>query len=141
MKYWKTEHFKALQQDWYRRLEESGFSDQEILDNGELKLKDIRPYKTVTAEQKAEKEKYFNSLAECIHTHDFECEAHRLVMVLKANGYRIKDICERLRQRFKPSITAERLRKNVRFIIRKYEMKWGLRTYIKNSKGDLLKRA
>jgi hypothetical protein len=138
--YWKSEHFKALQKDWYKRLKESGFQDHEKFVNGEHELKELRPYKSDKCERdddssnlkRSMKECYYILLGQCVASYNFKSEVHRVILTLHAEGMRAYLIVRELK-----SLGTPRHRENVRYVIRKYEMKWGLRKYNKRQLGRM----
>ena len=121
MKYWETDEFKALQSDWYARLESSGFKDEEsyYLKRTQFRLDDNKD----PIRRKA-KEEYFHVLFEIAMEAEYKSETDFLVLTWHAVGWKIKEIVEELERR-----GLRRCRTAVRFIIRRYEMKWGIRTY------------
>lgn len=127
MSYWKSEHFKALQKEWYRRAADSGFDDHESVIEGEYELKDLRPYRSHEGElRKIRDIPYYDKLTDLVNAHNFSDEVHKIVLTLCSQGKRIKFICLELKKMGTP-----RTREAIRFIIRKYEMLWGIKQYSK----------
>lgn len=124
MSYWKSEHFKALQKTWYQRLEDSGFQDQEHLVQGEMRLKEETAPKVLEAMRKRLKEEYFIALTKYVNEAQFRNDVERVVMHWFIAGMRIGEIVEWLRIRGTP-----RTRFSIRYIIRRFEHKCGLRKY------------
>lgn len=125
MTYWQTQHFRAMQAAWYKRLRESGFEDAEVLVGSELHLKS--QYVTqIEAKERESRADYYRALGEHIQTAIFKTEIDKVILTSRAEGLRIKDICARLRAIGKP-----RDRLTVRIRIRVYEMRWGMRVYTK----------
>lgn len=129
MTFWNKSSFKALQRAWYQRLKDEGFQDAEKLINGRLVLAQSasHPYKGHNEVTIQEKETYFMELCQCVYNHEFDDEVDRLVLTWYSQGRKIKEICEDLDQR-----GELRARNTVRFIIRRYEIAWGLRNYRPN---------
>ena len=129
MTFWKSQAFKALQKDWYQRLEGSGFQDaeQEIAGEHVLKQSAAHPYQNVRHElDRTSKEAYYRLMAHLVHRTVFSNEKDRIILTMFADGAKIKDICEELtRQGWGWGIS----RHAIRFRIRTYEMRWGLREY------------
>lgn len=126
MSFWKTPDFKSLQRAWYARLEREGFRDAEEIVGGEYVLKQIaaHPYRGMGHLAIQTKEAYYRLLGLQVQTGDFASEVDRLILTMFADGRRIKHIVEALH-----NLGTPRARNTIRFIIRKYEMRWGLREY------------
>ncbi len=126
MTFWKTQHFKALQKAWYRRLEESGFTDAEEMIAGELVLRQTahHVYRGTDEITRGTKEDYFRVMASLVQEAEFSCEVDRIIMTRYAEGKKIKVILEEL-----ASMGKRRCRGTIRYKIRTYEMKWGMREY------------
>lgn len=138
MTYWKTEHFKALQKAWYRRLEASGFRDAEEMIDDEMVLRQTAAhiYKDTDDLGRVTKEAYWRSLAQYVQeARDFRCDVDKLILTMFAEGARIKSIREELMRIGKPLA-----RNTIRFRIRAYQIKWGVRTFTKDQTKYVPKR-
>jgi hypothetical protein len=126
LSFWKTPSFKALQRAWYARLEKEGFRDAEEQIGGEFVLKQIaaHPYRGMDHLAIQTKEAYYRLLGLQIQNGEFANEVDRLIVTMFAEGHKIKRIHEALVKQ-----GTQRSRGTIRFTIRKYEMKWGLREY------------
>ncbi len=126
MTFWKTQAFIALQEAWYQRLEAEGFKDAEETVAGELVLRQIaaHPYRGTEPLERETKERYFRFLAQQVQEAEFKSEVDRIILIKHAEGEKIKRICEELNKQ-----GQARCRGTIRFTIRKYEMRWGLRQY------------
>lgn len=126
MTFWRQQQFKALQLEWYKRLEESEFKDAEKIIGEELELKQAAAYLFKGEDEPTWKarEAYFHLMSQQIHEAEFRCEIDEIIMTWHVAGQRIKSICEELDRK-----GMHRCRHTVRFTIRKYEMRWGLREY------------
>lgn len=126
MTFWTTQHFKALQKAWYKRLADTGFEDAEVLVGSELRLKQTAiPHPRDSELIRREcKEAYYQFVAQKVQETLFSSDIDRLILVWHADGKKIKHICDALE-----SIGKRRCRQTVRVKIRIYEMKWGLRQY------------
>lgn len=126
MTFWKSKDFKALQNEWYQRLEELGFQDAEQSIGGDLVLKQRsdHPYKGIDQFSREMKEMYFAILAQKVHEAEFRNEVDCLIMTWHAEGANIKSILQELTR-----LGKTRGRDTIRWTIRKYEMAWGLKTY------------
>lgn len=140
MSFWKNPEFKALQKLWYQRIKDAGFEDAERLVDGEPILKKTSGHqglvfftddleemlqKEVAASSKEEsKASYYNFMAQKVQETVFTSAIDRLILEGHSEGKHIRHICEDLRKAGEP-----RGRNTVRFRIRIYEMRWGLRQY------------
>lgn len=126
MTFWKSPSFKALQDAWYQRLADEGFRDQEVLVKGEMQLKwdAQRAYMRMKPLCREMREAYFRLLAQKVQENGFRSEIDRLILMRYAEGAKIKLIIEELK-----AIGKTRCRNSVTFIIRRYEMEWGLKEY------------
>lgn len=127
MEFWKKPSFLALQKAWYQRLKDDGFSDIEHPSGTSLK----RPtgadskYRQDTTTREG-KEAYFRLMAHLVNQEKFVKEIDQVVMTLHANGAKIVDIQSALEK-----IGLTRTRGAIRFRIRKFEMRWGIKFYDK----------
>ncbi len=126
MTYWKTQDFKALQQAWYGRLKAEGFQDAEEVIAGELLLKQVaaHPYRGADDLTRSTKEDYFRVMAQAVQDAEFDSEVDRLILTAYAEGKKIKAICDEL-----AGMGQTRGRATVRYKVRLYEMRWGMREY------------
>ncbi len=130
---WNTDEFKALQKEWYQRLEDEGFQDAEVLVDGELVLQQRAAHVYRNASKKIEresKEAYFRLLGQLVHKEKFDRKIDKKVLMAYAAGDRITVIVRELKRAGTP-----RNRTAVRFIIRKYKMRWGLEDYTNKQLG------
>lgn len=127
MTFWKTKEFMGIQQEWYRALEKHGFIDAEKKIGGEMELKQSAsaPYRHIKRLLDIQtKEDYYTRIAQNVHEAKFRNKVDQHIMVLHSLGYRIKDICAEL-----VLIGEKRCRDTIRYVIRRYEMAWGMRIY------------
>ena len=126
MSYWKSPHFRTLQKIWYQRLEETGFQDHErfVGNNSELIQFSVNAYKSMDQTRRENKAAYFNLLSQNLHYAEFASKVDELILTWYADGKKIKVICEELER-----LGERRCRGTIRYTIRKYEMKWGMRQY------------
>lgn len=122
------EEFLRLQRHWYDVLEFLGFQDIEEFKRNELVLKQTAayPFRNTDAFSNNIKEEYFRILAQKIYDEGtvFVNEIDKYILCRHAEGARIKAIVDELTTRGTP-----RNRHSVRFIIRRYEVRWAIRTY------------
>lgn len=126
MTYWKSPSFKAMQRAWYDKLAEEGFQDAEELISGEMVLRQIaaHPYRGQDELSISTKEDYYRILGQKLEEASFKNDVDRMILSFFAIGTKIQRIIEILQREGKT-----RCRGTIRFTIRKYEMKWGLRAY------------
>ncbi len=125
MAYWERPDFLALQQAWYARLANTGFVDVEISQPYDCRHRHRhdrpRHVLILLAEQRRI---YHRELASRLETALFAKPADQIIMQMRSEGARINEICAKL-----DALGMPKHRHRVRFRIRIYEMKWGLRTY------------
>lgn len=129
MTYWKTPNFKELQKAWYERLAGEGFRDAEKIIGDELELQQsaAHPCRHYSQLRKQIKEAYYNLLSQYVEMAEFKTETDKLILTWYAEGMRIKCIREELHK-----IGRSKDRGTIRFTIRKYEVAWGMRSYLPN---------
>ena len=123
------DEFEKLRAQWYEKLAQSGFKDREDLIDGELKLQEEAPfirYKCMPPHIKAAKGEYYQVINNRVNDDEtkFRNETDRYVMMRHSEGAQIKQITDELN-----ILSAERDRKTIRIMIRRYEMAWGLKSY------------
>jgi hypothetical protein len=120
--------FKKLQRKWYRCLILEGFRDTEAneKDTEVTKPSLIRLYRDMEPVERIAKEDYFLLLSHAVNNEDtlFKNDADRYIMTRYSEGARIIEISEEL-----TNLGMRRERKTIRFIIRRYEMAWHIRSY------------
>lgn len=124
--------FIALQNIWYDKLQDAGFKDIEERDeeNNFYLLPDAHsnPYYryNVPKELKEIKKEYYRCISEIVNSNEtfFSREIDKIIMIRHAEGAKIKTIIEELHTH-----GMHRDRRAIRFIIRRYEMKWHLKYY------------
>ncbi len=126
MTFWETKHFKALQRAWYQRLKDQGFQDAEELIGTELVLRQTaaHPYRGQDQLGRESKEAYYYFVAQQIDDTVFATDIDRLIMLRHSEGRKICHIVAELEE-----LGMGRTRDTVRYRIRVYEMKWGIRQY------------
>lgn len=132
----KDPQFKALQKEWYQKLEDSGFEDIETLDKYGMRLKsehrrlfrsrgpnDRDMWQKVYIEAKAE---YFRTLTHKVNDPDtvYKSDMDRIILYLYSEGETTAKIVECL-----AAFGYVRKRKSIVYLIRRYEFEWGLRRY------------
>ena len=120
-KYYYSQSFLKVQRAWYKKLEKEGFKDAEININGDLRLRQISShvYKNSSAIERENKLKYFELLAVLVNEKTFDNDLDKQVMTLKSLGSKTNEIAQRLK----------RHKQTIRYVIRKYENRWGLKKW------------
>lgn len=126
MTFWESKSFKALQRAWYQRLKDEGFEDAEELIGTKLVLRQsaAHPYRGQDHMGIQIKEAYYHFLSQQIETAEFENDVDKLILIRHAEGRKICHIVAELEE-----LGMGRARDTVRFRIRVYEMKWGIKQY------------
>lgn len=140
MTFWKTKDFKALQKEWYQRLEAEGFLDAEKLVGDDMKL--IQTWQRCLAYSGGgdrlgweSKETYYTNLWHCVQAWIFDDAVEEMIMHRHADGRKLSEICRELE-----SMGDSRHRHTVRLIIRKFEMKWGIKSYTESQLNPVNKK-
>lgn len=125
-KFYETPEFKEQFAIWEEKLKEEGLQDIEKSIKGKRVLKQNSPnvYRQMDPVRREAKELYFRELGKCLHSACFDCSVDRVVMVLRSHGAKIVEICDSLAK-----MGMSRYRRTVRLIIRKYEDRWGIRSW------------
>lgn len=124
MTFWKSPAFKALQAEWYQRLEAEGFKDAEEFDGEEVRLKDYSLGRKREIIMRLQRQRYFAVISEYVQQTQFESIVDEIILTWYADGRKIKHICEELKRQ-----GQSRCRETIRFTIRRYEMQWGIKQY------------
>jgi len=127
--------FNKLRNEWYEILRENGFNDIETI-NGDLRRSSSEIYRYVDEFSKVMKEDYFRMLSQAINDDAtvFKSSIDKYIMRRHSEGAEIKTIMAEL---FNYGIS--RYKEAIRFTIRKYEMRWGIKYYTRTQRG--LKKA
>lgn len=117
-----------LQKYWYEKLEEVGYADIEHFVGTKLVLKKsvMYPFKHTDFERMTIQEEYFRLLGLKVNDEEtyFKSEVDRYILTRHAEGAKSKTIELELKGRGTP-----RHRHSIRFIIRRYEFRWGIKSY------------
>lgn len=127
-KYWQTDAFSALEEQWDAKLKKSGFVDAEKTVNKERVLIQNTPnaYRQAPQVTREAKEQYFTLVSYHMGYKPPRDRIERIIMHNLSFGARIGEICEQLKD-----LGGSCHRQTVRFIIRKYEHKWKIRRWSK----------
>lgn len=119
------DEFRNLQREWYQKLKDIGFKDIEKLHGDELLLIQSAS-RSIDMCTLLVSEEYYRNIGQKALDEDteFRNEVHKHILVRHSEGAKIKTIISELNER-----GLSRTKESVRVIIRRYEMKWGIRTY------------
>jgi hypothetical protein len=122
------DEFRKLQREWYQKLADLGFKDVEQLRGNELVLKqlDSQRYQAVSEFERETKEEYFRCMSQIAQDDQtfYKSPVDKLILIKHCEGAKIKTIMHELSK-----IGEHRNRASIRFIIRRYEMAWGMKVY------------
>lgn len=120
----KTKQFRELEEKWNNILTESGFEDAERTVKGQrvLKQQAANSYRQIQKINREARLEYYQLLSQHLHQEDFPNETDKTVITLLSDGFKLIEIASIL----------DIHRQTVRFIKRRYEHKWMIRTW--NSK-------
>lgn len=125
-KYWQKASFQIIRKRWYQKLKETGFVDAEK-DVGKkqfLSQVSSNAYRQASEVIRECKSAYYSLLAECLFEDPPLDEIEKLILLRRSEGHKIKEISRELETR------GERChRQTIRFVIRRYENKWGIRKW------------
>lgn len=124
--FWRTKSFKVLSKTWNQKLEESGFLDAEIELKGDraLRQKATNCYRNASELERETRLRYYALLGYLAHNTSFPNDLERIVMLRHSEGVTIKEILEELML-----YGIIRDRKTIRYIIRRWQAKWGIRAW------------
>lgn len=119
------DEFRALQQAWYKKLRRTGFKDIETPD-GQFLCAVPDAYRKMDLYNREIRTEYFRFMGHAANDEKtvYRNQADRHILIRFSEGAKIKVIVEELTLMGTP-----RRRRAVRYIIRRYEMAWGIRSY------------
>ncbi len=129
-KFWRSNQFRQLNNEWSEILKNTGFQDAEKEIAGERVLKQSSDYayrRSETVEVVREnKLTYFSLLSEHIAKNPrFDDDSDCLIMTLTAEGHTIREISDELQLKG----MRKHNRDTIRYVRRRYEDKWGIKTW------------
>ena len=137
-KFWQTPEFNALQREWNARLGESGFVDAEKGES-ERFLKDSASEMFREKTRRHERTQilidsrfqYFQAISRfCLNEKEFDDDCDRFIMESTADGRTIREISEDLRKMVpEGKRRTKHNRYTIMFVRRRYEHRWGIRTW------------
>ena len=132
----KKQDLKSLVREWDLILAATGFKDIErTVGNDRVLIQfSSNAYRQADELTRESKIAYFDAICEKLNQTSFDNETDRYVMQKFSEGVRINQIVEELRSR---GIGIHR--QTCRYIIRRYETRWGIRTW-SNKQMNLKKK-
>lgn len=124
--FWRTRTFRTLSKDWDQILEKSGFNDVEkdLTNARVLKKRASSCYERAVEVERETKLEYYCFLGYLANNTIFPSELEKLVMIRHSEGAKIQEITREIE-----NTGISRDRKTVRRIIRRWQMKWGVREW------------
>ena len=122
----KGKILKDIQQSWYDTLKAEGFDDIEKLKNGKMLLRSTATHDMLYVSPDIQNicEDYYSLIGELIESTKFNKPIEKTILELYNAGSTITNIKKILKQQNTP-----RCWQAILYCIRRYEMKWGIRTY------------
>lgn len=117
--------FKQLKAEWYKRLNKSGFEDQED------QYERLKCYSQVKAPEEAKVE-YYRLAGQFLYEYEFALPLHRSIWALHAGGFGRNAICSRLRVMSKVKTTPAKVRR----ILEKLGREFKVYRYISDSYSE-----
>lgn len=139
-KFWASRAFKELDHKWDRILAEDGFKDAEESGDSDRFLREFSRDKFLRSDPKSRTKtaitieasfRYFQAITELAAMEtEFNDDFDRLIMERTGEGRSIREISEEL----KAILPSDRRRSKhnrdtIRYVRRRYEHKWGLKTW------------
>jgi hypothetical protein len=124
--FWRTRQFKVISQAWELKLEKSGFVDAEIEVKGDrvLKQRATNCYRQASQLDRESRLEYFTFLGYLAHNTQFKSELEKIVMIRHSEGKTSKEILKELNKN-----GIIRCRQNIEYIIRRWQNKWGVKSW------------
>ena len=128
--FWKTKQFKTLERQWEKKLQDAGFKDAEKTVKGERVLitSSVCVYRRrvePVEEKRTAATEYFSMLSTLFMKEVFHDESEKIIMELTAEGKKIKEISDILKERGMKKFNRD----TIRYIRRRYEHKWGIKQW------------
>ena len=124
--FWRRKTFKVTLQIWNKKLEKSGFIDAEVELKGDraLKQRATNSYRQASELERDTRLEYYCFLGYLANNTIFPNELEKFIMLKHADGHTIREIVDMARLN---GISV--FRKTVMHIIRRWQMKWGIRSW------------
>ena len=129
-KFYNSSEFKKLQKQWYAKLKDSGFVDAETVGlpaapDGMLTQRSSNAYKQADLSVIAIKAEYFSMVAECVEKEQWDDATYEFILRNHADGKSHLAIVRLFAKEKGDTIH----RQTVRYVIRRYLNKWGIKYY------------
>jgi hypothetical protein len=124
--FWRKKTFKVLLTTWNKKLEQSGFNDAEIELRSDRALKQSASsrFKRWPEWERESRLEYYCFLGNLVNNTVFKNELEKFIMIMHSEGATIREIVD---QASLNGISV--FRKTVMHIIRRWETKWGIRSW------------
>lgn len=124
--FWRSRKFKVSLQEWNKKLEDIGFEDAEVELKGDraLKQRATNCYKQASELERESRLEYFTFIGHLANNTKFPDEVEEFVMLKHSEGFSIAEIVAEL-----SDINRPRHRHTVGFIIKRWQTKWGVRSW------------
>jgi hypothetical protein len=126
MAFWRTKKFKELNEHWNGILKNSGFVDSEVETKGGMSLKQrsTNAYRQASSLERDSRLEYYLYVGHKAQNTHFDNALEELILKMHAGGSLIKEIADEIKNR-NDSLD----RRTIRFIIRRWQMRWGIRRW------------
>lgn len=139
-KFWTSKAFKELNRDWDRRLANAGFEDAEEYGTSKRFLKEYSNDRFLRRGRGGQEKtkltveasyRYFQAITEFVaKEEEFSDEFDKLIMERTGEGKKIREISEELKNLLPLDRKRSKYDRNtIRYVRRRYEHKWGLKTW------------
>jgi hypothetical protein len=117
---------KKLLKHWNKILEVEGHNAEKVLVNGERVLRQNaeNAYRAIDQVRREAKESYFRLMSGFLANEIFSSIVHKYILIRICDGATIAGISRELE-----SMGEISKYQSIRFVIRKYEMKWGVKNW------------
>lgn len=126
--FWRKKTFKVLLIEWNKKLEQSGFEDAEVelKEDRALKQRSTNSYRQADQLERESRLEYYSFLGHLAHSTIFPNELEKFVMLRHSEGALINEIADELLIK---GLSQCKNRWRVRHIIRRWQMKWGIKSW------------
>lgn len=124
--FWRKKSFKALSKEWNKKLADTGFTDAEIELKQErvLRQRSTNSYRQACQLERDSRLEYYMLMGNLAYNTIFPNELERSIMIWHAEGLTIKEIMQEIEK-----LGSSIYRGTVRFIIRRWQVKWGVKNW------------
>lgn len=130
--FWRKKSFKVLAKEWNKKLAQSEFIDAEVelKDDRALKQRAANSYRQASQLERESRLEYYSLLGHLVSKESFTDKLEELVMTRHSEGFTNKEIVDEVK-RIRPKIH----RNTVWYIIRRWEMRWGIKFWTLKQMG------